>query len=262
MAPAGDFLSRILSARRDRIAAAKAGEPIDALRRRAEGAGQVRDFRAALAAPGMSVIAEFKRASPSRGMLNASLDPEEQARAYQRGGARAISVLTEPDFFQARPDDLRRARAAASLPVLWKDFVIDLYQVALARAETADAALLIVRILDDDALAQLLGEIASYGMTALVEVFGERDLKRALEAGADVIGVNHRDLETFVEDTEATTRLRPLVPPGVVVVGESAISTRADVQALEAIGVNAVLVGEALVKSADPAAKIRELLAT
>lgn len=220
----------------------------------------VRDFRSALDTDGVSLIAEIKRASPSRGDLNPSLDPADLARTYERGGARALSVLTEPEFFKGSADDLASARAATSLPTLWKDFVIDSVQVAYARSVGADAVLLIVRILSDDRLAELLREIRDRGMCALVEVFDERDLERALEAGADVIGVNHRDLETFEEDPTATKRLRPLIPDQVALVAESAISSRAGVEELEAIGVDAVLVGEALVGAPDPAAKIRELL--
>lgn len=220
----------------------------------------VRDFRSALDTDGVSLIAEIKRASPSRGDLNPSLDPADLARTYERGGARALSVLTEPEFFKGSADDLASACAATSLPTLWKDFVIDSVQVAYARSVGADAVLLIVRILSDDRLAELLREIRDRGMCALVEVFDERDLERALEAGADVIGVNHRDLETFEEDPTATKRLRPLIPDQVALVAESAISSRAGVEELEAIGVDAVLVGEALVGAPDPAAKIRELL--
>lgn len=220
----------------------------------------VRDFRSALDTDGVSLIAEIKRASPSRGDLNPSLDPADLARTCERGGARALSVLTEPEFFKGSADDLASARAATSLPTLWKDFVIDSVQVAYARSVGADAVLLIVRILSDDRLAELLREIRDRGMCALVEVFDERDLERALEAGADVIGVNHRDLETFEEDPTATKRLRPLIPDQVALVAESAISSRAGVEELEAIGVDAVLVGEALVGAPDPAAKIRELL--
>lgn len=220
----------------------------------------VRDFRSALDTAGISLIAEIKRASPSRGDLNPSLDPADLARTYERGGARAISVLTEPEFFKGSADDLASARAATSLPTLWKDFVIDSVQVAYARSVGADAVLLIVRILSDDRFAELLREIRDRGMCPLVEVFDERDLERALEAGADVIGVNHRDLETFEEDPTATKRLRPLIPDQVALVAESAISSRAGVEELEAIGVDAVLVGEALVGAPDSAAKIRELL--
>jgi indole-3-glycerol phosphate synthase len=222
----------------------------------------VRDFRAALAAKGMSLIAEIKRASPSRGDLNPALDPGALAKDYERGGAHALSVLVEPEFFKGSEDDVRRARASSSLPVLWKDFVISPAQVIRARYHGADAVLVIVRILDDVTLKIVMSMARDVGLCSLVEVFDERDVERALAAGGDVIGVNHRDLETFEEDPTATKRLRPLVPDGVVFVAESAIKTRADVEALREIAVDAVLVGEVLVTSADPAAKIRELLGT
>ena len=257
-----DFLSRILESRRASVEASKAFVGLDEVRRESGLRSEPRDFAGALSQPGMSLIAEFKRASPSRGDLKPGLDPIVQASAYEEGGARALSVLTEPEFFKGSAQDLVEARSVTSLPVLWKDFVIDPYQVAQARAHTADAVLLIVRILDDELLSALIQEAGRWGMAALVEVFDERDLKRALEAGASIVGVNHRDLETFEEDTEATMRLKPLVPDGVTTVAESGIWTSEDVQAYATIGVDAILVGEALVRAPDPAAKIRELLAT
>lgn len=249
-----DFLERILASRREAVEASKASAPDVA------GAPEPRDFRGALSAPGMSLIAEVKRASPSKGALNASLDPAALARDYERGGAVALSTLTEPAFFSGSAEDLQAAREATALPILWKDFLIDAHQVDLARASGADAVLLIVRILDDVLLRSMLARARELGMDALVEVFDEVDLGRAFDAGADVIGINHRDLETFEEDPAATKRLRPLVQQDVVVVAESAITTRADVETLEAIEVDAILVGEALVTSADPAAKVAELL--
>ncbi|HVL82091.1 MAG TPA: indole-3-glycerol phosphate synthase TrpC [Actinomycetota bacterium] len=254
------FLPRILEARRARVEADRAQLGIDELRREAELLGEPRGFEEALRAPGMSLIAEFKRASPSRGDLAPHLDPAVQAVAYEEGGARALSVLTESEFFKGSPQDLVRAREATQLPVLWKDFVLDPYQVVQARSFAADAVLVIVRILDDERLAEILAETDPLGMTALVEVFDEVDLRRALEAGARVVGVNHRDLETFEEDPQATMRLRKGIPPGVVTVAESAIWMREDVEAYGSIGVDAVLVGEALVRAPDPSAKVRELL--
>ncbi len=207
----------------------------------------------------MSIIAEIKRKSPSKGELDSGLDPADLARTYERGGANAISVLTEPEFFAGSAEDLVSARDATQLPVLWKDFILDRAQIVEACATGADGVLVIVRIAEHN-LDELMDEVRRWGLTALVEVFDENDVGRALDAGAEVIGVNHRDLQTFDEDPSATARLRPMIPEGVVVVGESAISTRDDVQALEDIGVDAILVGEALVRSDDPAAKIRELL--
>lgn len=218
-----------------------------------------RDFRGALAAPGMSIIAEIKRRSPSKGDLNPDLDPRELATEYEAGGARAISVLAEPEFFGGSAEDLIAARSSTTLPVLWKDFVLHPVQLDQARSCGADAVLLIVRMLGDD-LAVLVREANDRGLCPLVEIFDEDDLARALDAGAEVVGVNHRDLSTFEEDPSATKRLRPLVPDDVILVAESAISTRADIEALEAIDVYAALIGEAIVTSPDPAQKIRELL--
>jgi indole-3-glycerol phosphate synthase len=248
------FLERILASRREAVQR-QVALPLGELT-------PVRDFRGALAAPGMSLIAEIKRASPSRGDLNPSLDPAALASAYERGGAHAVSVLVEPEFFKGTEDDLRRAREATQIPVLWKDFVISPAQVMRARYCGADGILVIVRILDDTTLGMILAMARDLDLCPVVEVFDEQDLQRALDAEADVIGVNHRDLETFEEDPTATKRLRPLVPDGAVLVAESAIATRADVEDLEAIGVDAILVGEALVRSDDPAGKIRELLGT
>lgn len=249
------FLERIVTARRRAIdAMTTEGVVVPAT------APAPRDFRAALAADGMSVIAEIKRRSPSKGDLRPGLDPVALARAYERGGARCLSVLTEPEFFSGSTDDLSLARSATVLPALYKDFVLDPIQVADARRAGADAVLLIVRLLSDDELRSLIAEIGGCGMCALVEVFDETDLERALAAGAGVVGVNHRDLETFEEDATATARLRPLVPDDVVLVAESAIRTREDIVALEAIGVGAALIGETFVRASDPEAKVRELL--
>jgi indole-3-glycerol phosphate synthase len=249
------FLDRIVASRRRAVDALRASGEI-VIRSDAP-----RDFRGVLAADGMSLVAEIKRRSPSKGDLNLSLDPASFARSYERAGARAISVLTEPEFFAGSVEDLIAARGATTLPVLWKDFVLDPVQVTHAHSCGADAVLLIVRILGDG-LDDLLAEVRRYGMCPLVEVFDEDDLESALQAGAEVIGVNHRDLETFEEDPTATARLRKLVPDDVVLVAASAISTRADVEALEDIGVHAMLVAEAIVTAADPETKIRELLGT
>jgi indole-3-glycerol phosphate synthase len=209
----------------------------------------------------VSIIAEVKRASPVKGVFKADLDPGEQARKYKEGGARAISVLTDEQFFKGSVDDLRAARKAAGLPVLRKDFVIDEYQLWEARVMLADAALLIVRILDR---AQLRDYIAmareELKLATLVEVHGEKELEAALDAKAPIIGINNRDLDTFKVTLETTARLRPLIPADRVVVSESGITTREDIVLLKNMKVDAALIGEELVKSPDPAAKIRELL--
>jgi indole-3-glycerol phosphate synthase len=218
----------------------------------------IRSFRESLAGREVSIIAEIKRASPSAGEIAPELDAGPTAQAYARGGASAISVLTEPERFNGSLDDLVAARSAG-VPVLRKDFVIDEFQVREARAAGADAILLIVRILGDE-LTYLYEAAAALGMDCLVEVFDEPDLERALGLGATVIGVNHRDLETFTVDPVRTQKLAPMVPPEVVLVGLSGIKSRADVEKLAATGARAVLVGEALARSEDPEASVRALL--
>jgi len=211
----------------------------------------------------VSIIAEIKRASPVKGVLKADLDPAQQALKYKEGGASAISVLTDEQFFKGSVDDLRAARNAAGLPILRKDFVIDEYQLWEARVMLADAALLIVRILDK---AQLRDYIAlakeELKLATLVEVHTEKELDIALDAKAAVIGINNRDLDTFKVTLETTARLRAIIPADRVVVSESGISTREDIVLLKNMKVDAALIGEELVKAADPAAKIKKLLGT
>ena len=208
----------------------------------------------------VSIIAEVKRASPVKGVFKADLDAGEQAQKYKDGGARAISVLTDEQFFKGSVDDLRAARKAAGLPVLRKDFVIDEYQLWEARVMLADAALLIVRILDR---AQLRDYIAmareELKLATLVEVHGEKELEAALDAKASIIGINNRDLDTFKVTLETTARLRGLIPADRIVVSESGISTREDIVLLQNMKVDAALIGEELVKASDPTAKLKEL---
>jgi len=208
----------------------------------------------------VSIIAEFKRASPVKGLFRADLDPADQALKYREGGASAISVLTDEQFFKGSVDDLRAARNAAGLPILRKDFVIDEYQLWEARVMLADAALLIVRILDR---AQLRDYIAlareELKIATLVEVHGEKELEAALDAKATVIGINNRDLDTFKVTLETTARLRGIIPADRIVVSESGISTREDIVLLQNMKVDAALVGEELVKASDPTAKLKEL---
>jgi len=221
----------------------------------------VRDFRAALAArPGPACIAEFKRRSPSRGWINRNADPAVVASAYQAAGAAAISVLTDAPFFGGSLDDLRRARAAVDIPVLRKDFVVDPYQVAEARAAGADALLLIVSALRQDELVGLLAEVRRLGMQALVETHDRAEVERALAADARVIGVNHRDLRTFEMDMTLAATMRPLVPSDRLLVAESGIRTVDDAKRMQAAGVDAILVGEALMREPDPGAGLRRLL--
>ncbi len=209
----------------------------------------------------VSVIAEVKRASPVKGVFREKLDPAALALQYKAGGARAISVLTDATFFKGSIEDLRAARDAAGLPVLRKDFVVDDYQLWEAKVLRASAVLLIVRILDQAQLRDYLALAREeLKLAALVEVHTEKELGRALDAGADLLGINNRDLDTFVTTLETTARLRALVPAGAVVVSESGIATRADLVLLRQMGVDAALIGEELVKSADPERKLKELL--
>jgi indole-3-glycerol phosphate synthase len=214
-----------------------------------------RDFRAALAAPGLSVIAEVKRRSPSKGDLAPDLDPALLAKTYAEGGAAGLSVLTDRDWFGGSPADLAAARAACDLPVLRKDFTVDERDVVDARLMGADAVLLIVAVLDDDDLRRFLALAAHLDLTALVEVHDESELDRALAAGATVVGVNQRNLETFEVDRSLAARLRGRIPAGVVTVAESGIRTAADVPP----GFDAVLVGESLVTASEPASAVRQL---
>jgi len=218
-----------------------------------------RDFLAALARPGLSVIAEIKRASPSRGLIDGQLDPVTLAVEYRRGGAAAISVLTEPHHFRGSLEDLRRVRGAVDVPVLRKDFLVDPVQIWEARASGADAVLLIVAALDDATLAELLAMTHATGMESLVEVHTAVEVKRARAAGARVIGVNNRDLETFAIDVGVAERLAPLLTEVPVAVAESGIWTQADAQRMRGAGYDAVLVGESLVRAQDRGALLADL---
>lgn len=221
----------------------------------------LRDFEAALAQPGLQIIAEIKRRSPSRGDLNRDLDPVDQALAYQRGGAAAISVLTEPDYFSGSLHDLTEVRLAVDIPVLRKDFIIDPRQVEESRVAGADALLLIVAGLEEGRLAQLLKECATVGMQALVEAHTQAEAAVAEEAGARIIGVNNRDLTTFLTDLAVAERIAPQLDRDRTLVAESGVSSRQGATRMADAGYDAILVGEALVTTDDPAALIGELTA-
>ena len=222
--------------------------------------GPRRDFESALGRGGRHVIAEFKRRSPSRGELAAGLKPAPTARQYAAGGASALSVLTEPDHFLGSPADLVAAREATNLPVLRKDFILEAVQIWEARAMGADAVLLIVALLGDAVLAELILEAKREGLAALVEVHDEEEVRRALEAGAGLVGVNNRDLTTFQVDLGTAERLAPRLE-GVVRVAESSIASAADAARMWAVGFDAILVGESLLRSGDPGRLIAELKA-
>lgn len=221
--------------------------------------GPVRGLTAVLASPGLSVIAEIKRRSPSAGDIDADLDPVAQAVAYQAGGADAISVLTEPHFFGGSIDDLIAVREAVSLPVLRKDFTRTGAQIWEARACGADAVLLIVATLDQTTLADLLAIAGDVGVDAIVEAHTALELERAVAAGAKIIGVNNRDLDTFVTDLGVAEELAALLPEGVTTIAESGVSSAQGARRMRAAGYDAVLVGEALVRSGDPAALVAEM---
>jgi indole-3-glycerol phosphate synthase len=255
------ILDRIVAHKREELATAKAAAPLAELRSSVANAPVARDFAAALRGPGVALIAEVKKASPSRGVLREDFDHIVLAKSYAAGGASAISVLTDEEHFQGTLAHLEAIRAALpdGPPLLRKDFLFDEYQLSEARCHGADAVLLITAILEPGRLKELTAQTTALGMAALVEVHDEAETEQALAAGASVIGVNNRDLRTFEVDLGTTERLRPLVPPACTLVAESGIFTREDIRRLEACGVDAVLIGEALVTAPDAAAKVREL---
>lgn len=257
------FLDRIVADVTGALEARKRQVPFAQLKEGLAEAPAPKPFLEAIRDDHIRLIAEVKKASPSRGLLRADFDPVALASAYAQAGAAALSVLTEPQHFGGSLDhlsDIRRALAGVHRPpLLRKDFLFDIYQLYEARVHGADAVLLIAAILNPGLLAQLIALARALGLAALVEVHDQWELERALMAGADLIGVNNRDLRTFQVDLATTERLRPLIPPEVTVVAESGIHSRVDVLQLQSLGVHAVLIGEALVTAPDPAAKIREL---
>jgi len=254
------ILDRIVASKHQEIAAARAVTPADVLEKAIADLPPTRDFRLALArGEGIRVIAEVKKASPSAGVIREDFDPVAIARAYEAGGAACISVLTDEPYFQGKLDYLRAIRAAVQVPLLRKDFLIDRYQLLEARVAGADCVLLIAEILPGEMLPRLLGQAADLGMQALVELYDADNLPRVLDAGADLVGINNRDLRTFQVRLEHTLELAARVPPGVCLVSESGIRDRADIKRLREAGVRAVLVGETLMRSGDVAATLAEL---
>jgi indole-3-glycerol phosphate synthase len=254
----GTYLDRIVA--RHREAAADDHRPLDSLVEQARGAPPPRGFRRALAlTPELAVIAEIKRRSPSKGALDATLDPAGLAEAYAQGGASCLSVLTDEEFFAGSVADLQAARDATALPVLRKDFTVDARDVADARLMGADAVLLIAAALDELELIDYVELAAELHLDALVEVHDEPELDEALEAGATLIGVNQRELFTFEVDDERAERMAKAIPGGVVSIAESGIRDAADAQRLAAAGYDAILVGESLVTAPDPAAAVAAL---
>ena len=241
------------------IAAAKAAVPAADLELRAAARLPTRDFTAALTQPGMRIIAEVKKASPSAGVIRANFDPADIARIYERHGADCLSVLTDERYFQGHLDHLSAARDATRLPVLRKEFILDRYQLLEARAAGADAALLIAEILPGDRLKLLFDEATALGLHVLVELHDADQLPRVIDCGATLIGINNRDLRTFETRLRHTLDLLPNVPAGRAVVSESGIKTNADLRMLEAAGVKAVLVGESLMRAPDIGAALDAL---
>jgi indole-3-glycerol phosphate synthase len=258
-----DVLKRILARKAGEVAEKSAARPLRALRAALHGMPPTRGFRAALqeriATGKPAVIAEIKKASPSKGLLRADFDVSAIARGYAAAGAACLSVLTDQPHFQGRDDYLAEARAACTLPALRKDFIVDPWQVYESRLLGADAILLIVAALGDAMLADLAALAADLGMDALVEVHDAAELERALAVGALLIGVNNRDLRTFHTDPQTTLELLPRMPVDRLLVTESGIATRADVDRMRAAGVQAFLVGEIFMRAADPGGKLREL---
>jgi indole-3-glycerol phosphate synthase len=258
---AATVLDKITAAKRREIAERRQRTPEHELRCRLADAPPVRDFFAPLAAGGpIRLIAEVKKASPSAGVIRADFDPVAIADAYADHGASCISVLTDEPYFQGSLDHLFQIRAAVPLPVLRKDFILEGYQVLEARAAGADAVLLIAECLDDCNLRKLHNEILDLGMTPLVELYEPENLPRVLEAGAALIGVNNRNLHTFTVDLDHSLRLRRQAPADRVFVSESGIMSRQDVERLEAAGVDAILVGETLMREPDVGAAVDRLL--
>jgi len=255
-----DLLERILAARRQALAQAKQVVPAAKLEERAAAAPPPRDFAAALRRDALNIIAELKKASPSRGILRSAYNPAALAPALESAGAVALSVLTEPEFFQGGLEDLQVARRVTGLPVLRKDFLFDPYQLFEARAAGADAFLLIAAILPASDLRRLILFGRELGMAALVEVHTAEELARALEAGAEIVGVNNRDLKTFAVNLETSIALVERIPDDRLAVSESGLGARDELDRLRAAGFDAFLIGERLMQAADPAQALRALL--
>jgi indole-3-glycerol phosphate synthase len=255
------ILDEIVISKRVEVAEAQRRQPLEKLEAKLAVAPQVRDFRAALAPPGpIRLIAEVKKASPSAQVIRPDFDPVSIAMTYEAHGASCLSVLTDAPYFQGDLDHLIRVRRSGTIPVLRKDFVIDDYQIVEARAAGADAVLLIAEILDDSSIERFHQLARQLGMAALLEFHDAANLPRVLDSGADLIGINNRDLRHFGTDIEHTLRLRDKVPPEVVLVSESGIRTRHDVERLQAAGVSAILVGESLMRAPNTGVAVEQLL--
>ena len=256
------ILEQLISAAGQGVEERKRQVPLEELEARLGQRDRDRPFREALTRPGMSLICEFKRRSPSAGDIASGTDLAKQVQAYEQGGAAALSVLTDTTHFGGELADLSAARASCGLPIIRKDFVVDRYQLVEAAVGGADAVLLIVAVLDDERLRAFQSEAWELDLDCLIEVHDEDELDRALEAEAEVIGINNRNLDTGVVDVQTTYELITDVPAGKTVVSESGISTREELVELERVGVDAALIGESLMRSPDPAGKVAELAGT
>jgi indole-3-glycerol phosphate synthase len=255
------ILDEIVAQKRRTVDALRQIQPVSDMERAAASAPAPRDFfRALKDAQAPAIIAEIKKASPSAGVIRPDLDIAALVSSYEKGGAAAVSVITEEDFFLGRLEYVLQARDAGRLPVLCKDFIIDPLQVLAARAAGADGLLLIAAVLNQDTLVDLLEMARSLGMACLVEVHDEDELARVLKTDARIIGVNNRNLRTFEVSLETTVKLRPLVPADRLVVAESGIQQRADLESLAGAGVDAVLIGTSLMRATDPGRKLKELM--
>ncbi len=254
------LLEQIVSNKKREVASLEASRPLGIITSALGNIEKPRSFKQSLqGSGGLKIIAEVKRASPVKGLLSSNFDPVRLAGAYQRGGAGAISVITENKFFKGDPAYINQVKKCTELPILRKDFILNEYQVFESRVLKADAILLIVSILDQYMLRRLINLAADLGMAALVEVHNKEELKQAIDAGADVIGINNRNLKTFNVSLSTTLQLAVDIPEGALVVSESGIASREDVLLLEQAGVDAALVGETLVRSTDPSARLKEL---
>lgn len=253
------ILDEIAAKRKEQLQREMDALPLNEIIRKSRQVAPPLDFKKALLKPIISIIAEVKRASPSKGLICPDFHPAQIALQYEAAGADAISVLTEKAFFRGSPAVLREVRASVKLPVLRKDFIVDPYQIYESRAMGADAILLIASLLESGKLAEYKKIADSLGLACLMEAHNEAELERVLESGAEIVGINNRDLSTFRVDLGTTSRLAQLVPPQCVLVSESGFQCREDVVLAEQAGANAVLIGEALMRSEDPSSKLRKL---
>jgi len=256
------YLDKIVDYKRQELEAARRQVSLKDVRAMAEDAEPARGFLDSLKRPGIRVIAEVKKASPSAGLIRPDFDPIRIAASYEEGGAACLSVLTDEHFFQGRLQYLEEIKARVKIPLLRKDFTLDAYHIYEARAHQADAILLIVRILEDAQIKDYAALANDLGMTALVEVHDEREMERAKASGAKLIGVNNRNLDTFKVDIETTVRLAKQAPGDCILVGESGISTGDQIRKLKEAGVTRFLIGESLMRTGDPGAKLKELLSS